>query len=192
MPRPTGAPVLDPTGKGRSSSRRLRSGSRSARKGSRDRNASKAWRLLPLKDSVADAVMGPGRRRDHWCDVLLTSGLTFPERNRLPYGCSLSLAAALAALSGKFGGLSATTERDRGLQTPRWREVDSNLRSPLKEGSVAKVGPVRGIWCGRVSRQQLWSAPGKHLRFLTGLQERFGGLAQSRFWVCKGAQSHRW
>src|SRR5260221_279792 len=33
------------SGKGRSSSRRLRSGSRSARKGSRDRNASKAWRL---------------------------------------------------------------------------------------------------------------------------------------------------
>ncbi len=33
------------SGKGRSSSRRLRSGSRSARKGSRDRNASTAWRL---------------------------------------------------------------------------------------------------------------------------------------------------
>ena len=33
------------SGKGRSSSRRLRSGSRSARKGSRDRTASGAWRL---------------------------------------------------------------------------------------------------------------------------------------------------
>src|SRR6516165_5889469 len=33
-------------GSGRSSSRRLRSGSRSARNGSRDRNASKAWRLV--------------------------------------------------------------------------------------------------------------------------------------------------
>src|ERR1700704_926235 len=33
------------SGKGRSSSRRLRSGSRSARKGARDRNGSTAWRL---------------------------------------------------------------------------------------------------------------------------------------------------
>jgi MFS family permease len=40
------------SGKGRSSSRRLRSSSRSARKGSRDRNASGAWRLAALASLV--------------------------------------------------------------------------------------------------------------------------------------------
>jgi MFS family permease len=40
------------SGKGRSSSRRLRSSSRSARKGSRDRNASGAWRLTALASLV--------------------------------------------------------------------------------------------------------------------------------------------
>src|SRR3954451_12849044 len=47
------------SGKGRSSSRRLRSGSRSARKGSRDRNGSKAWRLGRLASLVFRSALTP-------------------------------------------------------------------------------------------------------------------------------------
>jgi hypothetical protein len=47
------------SGKGRSSSRRLRSGSRSARKGSRDRNGSKAWRLCRLASLVFRSALTP-------------------------------------------------------------------------------------------------------------------------------------
>src|SRR5271155_498375 len=47
------------SGKGRSSSRRLRSGSRSARKGSRDRNASTAWRLAALASLVFRSALTP-------------------------------------------------------------------------------------------------------------------------------------
>src|ERR1700686_3368083 len=47
------------SGKGRSSSRRLRSGSRSARKGSRDRNASEAWRLAALASLVFRSALTP-------------------------------------------------------------------------------------------------------------------------------------
>jgi hypothetical protein len=47
------------SGKGRSSSRRLRTGSRSARKGSRDRNASKAWRLGRLATLVFRSALTP-------------------------------------------------------------------------------------------------------------------------------------
>jgi len=47
------------SGKGRSSSRRLRSGSRSARKGSRDRNASAAWRRAALASLVFRSALTP-------------------------------------------------------------------------------------------------------------------------------------
>src|ERR1700680_2047072 len=47
------------SGKGRSSSRRLRLGSRSARKGSRDRNASTAWRLAALAALVFRSALTP-------------------------------------------------------------------------------------------------------------------------------------
>jgi hypothetical protein len=47
------------SGKGRSSSRRLRSGSRSARKGSRDRNGSQAWRLGRLASLVFRSALTP-------------------------------------------------------------------------------------------------------------------------------------
>src|ERR1700732_93150 len=47
------------SGKGRFSSRRLRSGSRSARRGSRDRNASGAWRLAALARLVFRSALTP-------------------------------------------------------------------------------------------------------------------------------------
>src|ERR1700680_4749454 len=47
------------SGKGRSSSRRLRSGSRSARKGSRDRNANAAWRRAALASLVFRSALTP-------------------------------------------------------------------------------------------------------------------------------------
>jgi hypothetical protein len=47
------------SGKGRSSSRRLRSGPRSARRGSRDRNASRAWRLAALASLVLRSALTP-------------------------------------------------------------------------------------------------------------------------------------
>ena len=47
------------SGKGRSSSPRLRSSSRSARKGSRDRNASGAWRLAALASLVFRSALTP-------------------------------------------------------------------------------------------------------------------------------------
>src|SRR5215472_8515794 len=47
------------SGKGGSSSRRLRSGPRSARRGSRDRNASRAWRLATLASLVFRSALTP-------------------------------------------------------------------------------------------------------------------------------------
>src|SRR6202521_2937930 len=54
------------SGKGRSSSRRLRSGSRSARKGSRDRNASGAWRLAALARLVFRSALTPEHAEGRW------------------------------------------------------------------------------------------------------------------------------
>src|SRR5206468_1855493 len=54
------------SGKGRSSSRRLRSGSRSARKGSRDRNASAAWRLAALASLVFRSALTPEHAEGRW------------------------------------------------------------------------------------------------------------------------------
>src|SRR5260370_21732259 len=53
------SPFFVRSGKGRSSSRRLRSGSRSARKGSSDRNASAAWRRAALASLVFRSALTP-------------------------------------------------------------------------------------------------------------------------------------
>src|SRR6266446_5376381 len=59
-------PFFVRSGKGRSSSRRLRSASRSARKGSRDRNASAAWRRAAVAKLVFRSALTPEHAQGGW------------------------------------------------------------------------------------------------------------------------------
>jgi hypothetical protein len=102
------------SGKGRSSSRRLRSASRSARKGSRDRNASGAWRRAALAELVFRSALAPEHAQGQW-----TAGRAFRSRTGRgwdaimpPAAAPLSCARPSAACSSS-AGLRASSRGSR-------------------------------------------------------------------------------
>ncbi len=98
------------SGKGRSSSRRLRSASRSARKGSSDRNASAAGRRAALAELVFRSALTPEHAQGRWTmrrAFLETAPASDAARVDVGHGASLCTKAAEPILHHLISGRSS-------------------------------------------------------------------------------------